>query len=117
MFLEISVVILSIVFLLIAGFSVPLLLQIWRTAKSMAMTIDMLNDSLPGILRNLEEITTNINKATTAVNNHVDNLTPIVRRVQSLVESFLDLEHIVRAGLSIPFFKTLSTVTAVLKGT
>ena len=58
MFLEISVVILSFVFLLIAVLSVPFLLQIWRTAKSMATTLQMLNESLPGILKNLEEITT-----------------------------------------------------------
>ena len=50
MFLEISIVILSFVFLLIAVLSVPFLLQIWRTAKSMAITLQMLNESLPGIL-------------------------------------------------------------------
>ena len=34
----------------------------------------MLNQSLPGILKNLEEITTNINKATHTVNEQIDGL-------------------------------------------
>jgi uncharacterized protein YoxC len=74
MFLEISVAILSIVFLLIAVLSVPFLLQIWRTAKGITTTLHMLNESLPGILKNLEEITTNINKATHTVNEQIEGL-------------------------------------------
>lgn len=68
MVLEISMVILSIVVLLVAAFSIPFLLQIWRTTKSITETLHMLNQSLPGILRNLEEITTTINRATHTVN-------------------------------------------------
>ncbi len=76
MVFDISVVV-SIVFLLIAAFSIPFLLQIWRTTKSITETLHMLNQSLPGILRNLEEITANINKATHAVNEQIDGLSVV----------------------------------------
>ena len=115
-YLDINVAVLSIVFLLIAAISIPFLTEFWRTAKSITTTLHMLNESLPGILRNLEEITANINRATDTVKNHIENLTPAVKRIQGILEMFLELEHIVRAGLCHPFFKTVNTITAVLKG-
>ena len=116
MFLEISVVILSLVFLLIAGFSVPFLLQIWRTAKSMATTIEMLNESLPGILKNLEEITTSINKATYTVNEQIEALSLVSRRIQGLLGIVSDIENVLHVGARLPIFKTVRNVFAVLTG-
>jgi uncharacterized protein YoxC len=116
MYLEIGVVILSVVFLLIVALFIPFLIQIWRTANSITATLHMLNQSLPGILKNLEEITTNINKATTTVNNQIEGLAHIVGRVKGTAEIFLDLEQELRAGLISPFFNTMRTVSAVLKG-
>lgn len=116
MYLEISVVILSVVFLLIAALSIPLLIQIWRTAKSITATLNTLNQSLPGILKNLDEITANINKATSAANNQIESISLVVRRVQGVLELFLDFEQILRESLSLPFFKTIKTATAALKG-
>jgi uncharacterized protein YoxC len=116
MYLEISVVILSVVFLLIAALSVPLLIQIWRTAKSITATLNTLNQSLPGILKNLDEITANINKATSAANNQIESISLVVRRVQGVLELFLDFEQILRESLRLPFFKTIKTATAALKG-
>ena len=116
MYLEISVAVLSVVFLVLAAISIPFFVEIWRTAKGINETLHMLNESLPGILRNLEEITTNINRATHTVNNQIENLTPVVKRIQTTLEMFLEFEHAVRAGLRLPFFKTLNTITAVFKG-
>lgn len=117
MYLEISVVVLSVVFLLIVALSIPFLIQIWHTAKSITITLHTLNQSLPGILKNLEEITTNINRATYTVNNQIEGLTHVVGRIQSTVEIFLDLEQELRAGFISPLFRTMRTVSAVLKGT
>jgi uncharacterized protein YoxC len=117
MYLEISVVVLSVVFLLLAALSIPFLIQIWRTAKSITITLHMLNQSLPGILKNLEEITTSINRASYTVNNQIEGLTHVVGRIQGTVEIFLDLEQELRVGLISPFFRTMRTVSAVLKGT
>lgn len=114
--LDINVAVLSIVFLLIAVLCISFLKEFWRTAKSIATTLHMLNESLPVTLRNLEEITTNINVATLTVKNHIEDLTPAVKGIQGILEMFLELEHIVRAGIRHPFFKTVNTITAVVKG-
>lgn len=116
MCLENSVLILSVVFLLIAALSIPLLIQISRTAKSIAITLNMLDQSLPGILKNLDEITANINRATYAVNNQIESISLVVRRVQGVLEIFLGFEQIVRESLRLPLFKTIKTATAALTG-
>jgi uncharacterized protein YoxC len=116
MCLESSVVILSVVFLLIAALSIPLLIQISRTAKSIAITLNLLDQSLPGILKNLDEITANINRATYAVNNQIESISLVVRRVQGVLEIFLGFEQIVRESLRLPLFKTIKTATAALTG-
>lgn len=116
MYLEISLVVLSVVFLLIVVLSIPFLILIWRTAKSITATLHMLNQSLPGILKNLEEITKNVNNASFTVNSQIENLSLVVRRVQGAVEIFLDLGHVLRSGVRLPFFKTINTATAVIKG-
>ena len=116
MLLEISVVILSIVFLLIVALSIPFLLQIWRTAKSIAETLHMLNKNLPGILRNLEEITTNINKATRTVNEQMEGLSLVAKRVQGFLGIIMDIESLLRAGIGLPVLRTLRNAIAVVTG-
>jgi len=116
MFLEVGVFILGIVFLLLAVFSIPFLLQIWRSAKSITTTLHMLNESLPGILKNLEEITTNINKATYTVNEQIEGLSLVTRRIQGFLSIATDIENILRAGIGLPVFKTIRNVVAVVTG-
>ena len=115
MVFDISVVV-SIVFLLIAAFSIPFLLQIWRTTKGVTETLQMLNESLPGILRNLEEITANINKATHTVNEQIDGLSVVAKRIQGVLGVVTDIENLLRAGIGLPVFKTLRNTIAVVTG-
>jgi uncharacterized protein YoxC len=116
MILEISVAILGIVFLLIAAFSIPFILQIWRTTKGITETLNMLNQSLPGILKNLEEITMNISKATHTVNEQIDGLSAVAKRIQAVMGIVTDVENLLRAGLGLPVFKTLRNAIAVVTG-
>jgi uncharacterized protein YoxC len=116
MFLEIGVFIISIVFLLLVVFSVPFLLQIWRSAKGITATLHMLNESLPGILKNLEEITTNINKATHTVNEQIEGLAVVTGRIQGLLSIVADIDKILRASIRFPVFKTIRNVVAVATG-
>lgn len=120
MFLESSVAILSIVFLLISIvfllIAIPFLLQIWQTAKGITTTLHMLNESLPGILKNLEEITTNINKATYTVNEQIEGLSLVAGRIQGLMSIVLDVENMLLTGVRLPVFKTLRNALAVATG-
>ena len=116
MFLEIGVFIISIVFLLLVVFSIPFLVQVWRSAKGITTTLHMVNESLPGILRNLEEITTNINKATNTVNEQIEGLALVTGRIQGFLSVVTDIDNILRAGLRLPVFKTIRNVVAVITG-
>ena len=114
--IEIILIILSIAFLLFAGFSIPFLLQIWRTAKGMSETLEILNRDLPVIMRNLEQITTNINRTTTTVHREVAELSMTLRRVQGIVGVFLGVGEVLRHRMSFPFARTVMTSLAVVKG-
>jgi len=114
--MEIILIILSVVFLLFAVFSIPFLIQIWRTAKGMAETLQHLNHGLPVIMKNLEEITTNINRTTTTVQRQVAELSLTLRRIQGIVGVFLGLEEVLRRRMSFPFARTVITSLAVVKG-
>ena len=114
--MEIILIILSVIFLMSAVFSIPFLIQIWRTAKGMAETLEILNRDLPVIMRNLEEITTNINRTTTTVHRQVAELSLTLRRVQGIVGVFLGVGEVLRRRMRFPFARTVMTSLAVVKG-
>jgi uncharacterized protein YoxC len=114
--METILIILSIIFLLFALFSIPFLIQIWRTAKGMAETLEILNRDLPVIMNNLEQITTNINQATTTVHREVAQLSLTLRRVQGIIGIFLGVGEVLRHRISFPFARTVMTSLAVVKG-
>ena len=114
--LNISLVGLSMAVLLIALFSIPFLMQIWRTTKGIAEILELLNKSLPGILKNLEEITTNINRASSKVNNQIDDVSAALGKVQAVVGFVFDLERILQAGIRFRFIRSIGTGVALIKG-
>jgi uncharacterized protein YoxC len=114
--LEITLIILSIAFLLLVGFFIPLLLQLWRTARGMAETLRLLNQRLPLVMKNLEEITTNINQTTTTVNRQVAEISLTLRKIQGIVGVFLGLEDVIRRRMGFPFSRTLRTCLSVARG-
>lgn len=114
--LEIILIVLSVLFLLFAGFCIPFLIQIWRTAKGMAETLKLLNETLPLIMLNLTEITTNINRTTTTVNRQVEEFSLTLRRVQGGLGLLIGVEEAVRQRLQIPFAGTVRTAAALVRG-
>ena len=109
-------IILSVAFLLFAGLCVPFLIQILRTAREMAMTLQLLNQRLPLIMKNLEDITTNINRTSTTVHRQVAEISLTLNRIQGIVGIFLGLEELLRRRMSFPFARTFRTSMAVGRG-
>jgi hypothetical protein len=109
-------ILLSVVFLLIAGLCIPFLIQILRTAREMALTLRLFNQRLPLIMKNLEEITTNINQTSTTVHRQVAEISLTLRRIQGIVDVFLGFEEVLRRRISFPFARTFRTSMAVGKG-
>lgn len=109
-------ILLSVAFLLFAGLCVPFLIQILRTAREMAMTLQLLNQRLPLIMKNLEDITTNINRTSTTVHRQVAEISLTLNRIQGIVGIFLGLEEVLRRRMSFPFARTFRTSMAVGRG-
>ena len=107
----------SVVFLLLAGLCVPILLQILRAAKEMSLTLKVINQRLPLIMKNLEEISTNISQASTTVHRQVAEISLILNRIQGIFGVIFGLEEQLRRRMSFPFARTLRTCMAVAKGT
>jgi uncharacterized protein YoxC len=114
--LVIILIFLSVAFLLFAGLCIPFLLQIWRTAKSMDLTLRIFNQNLPGIMKNLEEITTSVNLTATMVHRQVDDLSLTVRKIQGTLSLVVGVEEILRRSFYLPFAQKVRTSVAVAKG-
>jgi uncharacterized protein YoxC len=115
--LEICLIILGIAFLLLVLFCIPVLTQLWRTTKNVAVTLETLNQSLPSILKNLEEITANINSSTTAVNREVQNISGTIGRFYLIIKDVVDdIQDISSLAIKSPVFQSVKNVVAVAKG-
>jgi uncharacterized protein YoxC len=116
MLLEVSISILSIAFLVVAFFFIPSLLQIRRTAETLAITLQTLNEKLPAILNNLEAITTHVSQATSEVNRQIEELSESFRKLHKTMVFLTDLGQIVQVGIRMPFSNTLTSLGAIAKG-
>jgi uncharacterized protein YoxC len=117
MYLEICLLILSIAFLLLVIYCIPIFKQIWRTSKDITVILETLNQNLPTILRNLEEITTNISSTTNAVNREVQDFSNTICRFQSVIKDVVDdIQHITSLAIKLPAFQTVKNIIAIIKG-
>jgi hypothetical protein len=108
MYLEIGLVILVIILILLVIFCIPILLQIWRILKDAKVTLETLNKSLPTILKNLEEITTNVNSFTAI--NTADRSQLITRDIIDNILCFAPI------SMKLPILQTIKNAVAVVKG-
>jgi uncharacterized protein YoxC len=115
--LEICLIILGIAFVLLVIFCIPLLMQIWLASKNITVTLETLNQRLPAILKNLEEITTNINNSTAAVNREIQNVSNTVDRFHLVVDDIVDdIKNIAPLAGKFGFFQMIKNTMAIVKG-
>lgn len=113
---NLGILLIAVAVLLVAAFIIPVLLQLRRTAKSMSMTLQLLNQNLPGILKNVEEMTANANRTTTIVAREVEELSLTIRKLQGTLGLIVGVEEIVRRNLHLAFAHKVRTSMAVAKG-
>jgi uncharacterized protein YoxC len=117
MYMEIVLIILGIALLLLVIFCIPILLQIWRTAKDITITLETLNKSLPLLLKNLEDITTNINTSTSAVNREIQSFSRTADRIHLIVSDIVDdVQSITPLAIKSPLYQKLKNAVAIVKG-
>ena len=115
--LNIGLLILIIIVILLIIFCIPILLQLWRVLKDVRMTLETLNQSLPAILKNMEEITTNVNSSTAALNRRIQNFSNTAGRSQFIISDIIDnIQFFAPIAMKLPIFKTIRNIAAVVKG-
>jgi hypothetical protein len=81
------------------------------------MTLETLNQSLPTILKNMEEITTNVNSSTAALNRRIQNFSNTTGRSQLIISDIIDnIQFFAPIAMKLPIFQTIKNVVAVIKG-
>lgn len=113
---EIGVLICSIALLLLAIFAVPAILQIRRTAKNAEITFKTVNQNLPGILTNLDEITTNLTATSQSIHQNIDGLKEVVHKFHLVADDVVQFERVVREEIEEPILNTIGTFTGIVKG-
>jgi len=115
--LEIVLIIFGIAFFLLVIFCIPILLQVRQTAKDITITLEVLNKSLPLLLKNLEDITTNINNSISVVNREIQSFSRTADRIHLVVSDIVDDVHsITPSAIKSPLFRKLKNVVAIVKG-
>jgi uncharacterized protein YoxC len=117
MYLEIGLIIFGIALLLLVLFCIPILLKLWRAASDVTVTLQALNERLPAILKNMEDISTNINQSTTAINSEVQKYTATSRRLQIVMSDLVGgIELVSDLARRSPVFGKVTEALAVAKG-
>ncbi len=117
MYLDIALLILVVILIAIVICCIPLLLQIWRVSKDLSQTVQTLNQSLPLILKNLEEITTNVNSSSVVVNKRLQTFAGASGSSGLLLNELINnLQYIAPLALKLPLFRIVRNVMAVAKG-
>jgi len=114
--LETKAVIWSVAFFLVILLLILFLWQMWRTAKNMAMALEELNKTLPEVLANLQEITANINLASSMIRHEAEEFTLLSRKVRAFLGLVSDVEMRLLHGFKVPLAETLNITCALLKG-
>lgn len=113
---EISLLVIAIAVLLIVIFAIPALLQLRRTAKNMEITTKTLNQNLPGILTNVDEISNNLTQITQSIHYQVNGVRNVVDKFQKMADDVVDFEQTLREEIESPLIQTISTISAFTKG-
>jgi uncharacterized protein YoxC len=117
MYPEISLLIFGVALLLLVLFCIPILLKLWRAVSDVTVTLQALNGRLPAILKNMEEISTNINNSTTAINGEVQKCAAMADRLHAVMSDVVSgIELISPRALKSPLFRKMTELMAVVKG-
>ncbi len=115
--METGLILIGVALLLLVIFSIPILWKLWRAANDVTVTLQSLNERLPAILKNMEDISTNINASTTAINGQVEKYSATAERFHVVMNEVAGgIETISPLILRSPLFQKISALMPVVKG-
>jgi len=114
---EIAWVIIAGAVLLLVLFCIPVLLKLRRLASEAQTTLQLINQNLPSILKNVEEITVDINTSTNAIRHQVQQYADTAGRFHGMVDGTVrGLEWVAGLPMRTPLYGKISQLMPVLKG-
>jgi predicted PurR-regulated permease PerM len=115
--MEIALLVLVSILIVLVIFCIPVVLQIWRISKDISITQQTLNQSLPLILKNLEEITTNVNSSSALINKKIQNYAGASNWSSQLLGDIINnIQNFAPIALKLPIFRIIRNAVAVAKG-
>lgn len=114
---EIAWVVIAAAVLLLALFCIIVLIRLRGVAKEAQSSLQILNERLPGILKNIEEITVDINTSTNAVRTQVQQYADTAARFHGMVDGTVrGLEWVAGLPMRTPLYGKISQLMPLLKG-
>lgn len=110
-----SIVVLTIAVCLLIAVLLPLIWQLWRTARNMAIILETLERSLPGILDNLDEITTDLRSVSATVRKEVDATAALYQKLRLILDVMRGWRGLLPHGARCPA-SSLKRVRGVARG-
>ncbi|MCE5211676.1 MAG: hypothetical protein LLG40_08985 [Deltaproteobacteria bacterium] len=91
---ESALLILVVVLIVFVVLCIPVFLRIWRITKDVKMLLQNINQSLPSILKNIEEITTNVNSSSGLINKKIQDYASIPDRIMRNIAAVAKGMHV-----------------------
>ena len=111
--LEIALAVLVVILILLLIGCIPLLVQIWRILKDAKVALETLNQSLPSIMKNIEETTANANSSTSTLNQKIQSISSTIERSQFLMGNIMGIAPVL---MRLNLFQRIKTFTSIAKG-
>jgi len=109
--LEISFIVLSIAFLLLAGTLAAFLFQIWKVVERLLPIIEQLNQALPTIIQNIQDTTLNVKQTSSHIHFQAEKLSLLLDQLRAL-----SVVAAIARGLKLKFFSKGTNAAALTKG-
>lgn len=117
MYLQTALLILVMILIVLVIICIPVLIQIWRVTRNLEITLLSMNQSFPVILKNVEEITANINNSTATVNQKIQNFANASNKSGLVVGDIMNnIQLLTPLIMKLPIFRIIRNVVAVAKG-
>lgn len=113
---EISLLIIALAILMAVIFAIPAILQFRRTTKNLDLTVKTLNQNLPGILTNIDEITTGLMDTVHTISEQTEGLKEVISKFQGMADDVVSFERQIRQEIESPILDTVGTIGALVKG-
>ena len=116
MAIEWSLTIIAFSFLIMTVFAVLFFWQARKTAKSVEVSLEILNSKLPDFLAKLEEILSSLLVSSESIRFQIESLALALSRIRSLFDYVFNYEKVILDHLAGPLLKLLNNAGAIRKG-